>query len=243
MIINPGTAIDVIRGVGWFILNIVDGKTTNLGGSLSGMGELRLPIVSAVTAYDHEIEGPILIGHGQVAWYDRPEQTECLINSHSLRHNDVTVDDVTMRDGGKQKITISGTEVKLDFVDEKALSFNIIKPTENELQSLKIHWLCPKQHNPFEENDRTPRNHRELADYVKTLAPWEYRLACPPEMITTKTLENTTQLCSLAVEMDKRESPRQHRKKRLLPLHPNRLPGCTDSDTFFASIQSIRGYK
>ena len=105
------------------------------------MGEIRITIVSAVTAYDHETEGPILIGHGQVAWYDRPEQTECLINSHSLWHNNVTVDNFTMRDSGKQKITISGTEVKLYFVDEKKLSFNIGKPTENELQSLKIHWL------------------------------------------------------------------------------------------------------
>ena len=83
----------------------MDGTTANLGGALAGMGERRLPIVSAVTAYDHETEGLILIGHGQVAWDDRPEQTECLINSHSLRHNDVTVDDVTMRDGGKQKLT------------------------------------------------------------------------------------------------------------------------------------------
>ena len=151
--------------------------------------------MSAVTAYDHETEGPILIGHGQVAWDDQPEQTECLINSHSLRHNDVTVDDVTMRDGGKQKITISGTEVKLDFVDEKKLSFNIRKPTEDELQSLKIHWLFPKQCNPFEENDRTPQDHRAPADYVKILAPWRDRLTCPPEMITTKALDNMTQLC------------------------------------------------
>ena len=173
------------------------------------MGGEILPIVSNVTAYDHETKGPILIGHRQVAWDDQPEQTECLINSHSLRHNDVTVDNVTMRDSGKQKITISGTEVKLDFVDKKTLSFNIRKPTENELQSLKIHWIRPKQRNPFKENDWTPRNHRAPAEYVKTPAPWEDRLACPPEMMTTKTLENTTQLCLSAVEMDNRESPRQ----------------------------------
>ena len=67
MIIDPGTEIDVIGGVGWFILNVVDGTTANLGGALAGMGEQRLPIVSAVTAYDHETEGPIIIGHIQVA--------------------------------------------------------------------------------------------------------------------------------------------------------------------------------
>ena len=75
MIINPGTKIDVIGGVRWFILNVVDETTANLGGSLAGMGKRRLPIVTAVTTYDHEIEGPILIGHGQVAWDDRPEHT------------------------------------------------------------------------------------------------------------------------------------------------------------------------
>ena len=72
MIIDPGTDIDVIGGVGWFILNIVDETTANLGGALAGMGEQRLPIVSIVTAYDHEMEGPILIGHGQVAWMTDP---------------------------------------------------------------------------------------------------------------------------------------------------------------------------
>ena len=98
--------IDVIGGVGCFILSVVDGTTANLGGALAGMGELRISIISAVTAYDHETEGPILIGHGQIAWDNRPKQTECLINSHNLRYNNVKVDDVTMRDVGKQKITI-----------------------------------------------------------------------------------------------------------------------------------------
>ena len=70
MIIDPGTEIDVIGGVGWFILNVVDGTTANLGGALVGMGERRLLIMSAVTAYDHETEGTILISHGQVAWDD-----------------------------------------------------------------------------------------------------------------------------------------------------------------------------
>ena len=64
MIINPGTEIDVIGGVRWFILNVVDGTKANLGRSLTGMGELRLTILSAVTAYNHKTEGPILIGHG-----------------------------------------------------------------------------------------------------------------------------------------------------------------------------------
>ena len=67
VIIDPGTEINAIGGVGWCITNVVDGTTANLGGSLAGMGEQRLPIVSAVTSYDHKTQGTILIGHGQVA--------------------------------------------------------------------------------------------------------------------------------------------------------------------------------
>ena len=109
-----------------------------------------------------------------------------------------------MRDGGKKNITINGTEVKLDLFDEKKLSFNIRKPTNNELHSLKIHWLCPKQHNPFEEKNRTPWNHWAPVDYIKTPGPLEDRLAFPPEMIAKNTLENSNQLCSSAVEMNNR---------------------------------------
>jgi hypothetical protein len=60
--------------------------------------------------------------------------------------------------------------------------------------------------------------------------------------VTKKTLEATTQLCFEPVEMENREAPRQHRKKRLMALHPRRLEGRSDSDTFFATIKSVRNY-
>ena len=61
-----------------------------------------------------------------------------------------------------------------------------------------------------------------------------------PEMIMVKTLEVTTQMCESPVKMDKRESPRQHRKQRVQALHPKRIKSRTDSDTFVASIKSVR---
>ena len=75
----------------------------------------------------------------------RKQETKLNKAAHNNQNQVMTVlvDDVTMIDGGKQKITIRGTEVKFDFVDEKTLSFKIRKPTENELKSLKIHCLCP----------------------------------------------------------------------------------------------------
>jgi hypothetical protein len=73
-------------------------------------------------------------------------------------------------------------------------------------------------------------------------APWEERLGYAPELITVKTLEATTQVCSSPVEMDRRENPRQHRKTRIQALHPRRITGRTDSDTFFSSVKSVRKF-
>src|SRR5688500_15076677 len=42
--------------------------------------------------------------------------------------------------------------------------------------------------------------------------------------------------------MDNCESPRQHRKQRLQALHPRRIEGRTDSNTFFSTIQSVQGH-
>ena len=78
---------------------------------------------------------------------------------------------------------------------------------------------------------------------VTTMPNWQASLGYPSKKTLKKTIEMTTQLCAEPVEMEIREIPRQHRKKRLLPLHPSRLKGRVDIDTFFSSIQSIRGYK
>ena len=57
-----------------------------------------------------------------------------------------------------------------------------------------------------------------------------------------KTLESATQMQVEPVELVRREIPKQHRKKRLLMLHPRRLKGRADTDTFFSTVKSIRGY-
>jgi hypothetical protein len=58
-IIDPGTEIDVIGGVGWHVLNKVDNMDAQLDGALVGMGGRSLPLVSAATAIDHKTEGTI----------------------------------------------------------------------------------------------------------------------------------------------------------------------------------------
>jgi hypothetical protein len=74
---------------------------------------------------------------------------------------------------------------------------------------------------------------------VPVPAPWEERLGYAPELITVKTLEATTQLCSSPVEMDRRENPRQHCKTRIQAPHPiRRITSRTDLDTFFSLVKS-----
>ena len=72
---------------------------------------------------------------------------------------------------------------------------------------------------------------------------WKQLLGYPSDEVLRQTLSATTQLCAEPVEMEKREIPRQHRKKRILPLHLKRLRGRVDTDTFFSYVNSIRNYK
>ena len=76
----------------------------------------------------------------------------------------------------------------------------------------------------------------------RTVAKWKELLSYPSEDVIEKTLELTTQMQVEPIESKRREIPRQYCKKRLLMLHPRRLKGHTDTDTFFSSVKSIRGY-
>ena len=76
----------------------------------------------------------------------------------------------------------------------------------------------------------------------RSIDEWKALLSFPSDNVVEKTLTSTTQLQVEPVESERREIPRQHRKKRILMLHPRRLRGRTDTDTFFSTIKSIRGY-
>jgi hypothetical protein len=240
--IYPGTEIDVIGGTGWHVVSTLScfNMTAQLDRALAGMGERSLPLVRVVTAYDHSTLGTILLGVRCAGYNKRAEQTESLFNSHNLRKNGIFVNDTMKRVGGEQRLTVDGIHVELDFVDQKTLSFKLRTPTTSELDDLTIHWLSPRRLDLSSSKGNAVR--RSPAAIVPSQAPWEERLGNSPEMITVKTLEATTQLCESPVEMDKRESPRQHRKQRVQALHPKRIEGRTDSDTFFVSIKSVRNY-
>ena len=69
------------------------------------------------------------------------------------------------------------------------------------------------------------------------------RLANCPEELSNRTLQATTQLRDGNIDIDKRDIPRINRRKTGEPFAQRRLEGRTDSDTFFSSVKSIRGYR
>jgi hypothetical protein len=243
IVLDEGTEFEVIGGVGWVVLEQFN-KSASMGGWRSGMDGPTLPIVNAVCAYDDELTGrTILLGVGSAAWDDRADQTEALINTHAMRGNNIIVHNIAKRDGGLQRIEVGDEKIGLDFTDsEKLLTVKIRRPTTKELNKLHVNWLTPRI--PVNSPELLKQSLRRGRGSVVKEDPmkWEERLGHPPEMVLAKTLLATTQLCTNPIEMENREAPRQHRKQRLLPLHPRRLEGRTDSDTFFASEKSVRNY-
>ena len=215
-VIDPGTDCEVIGGIGWEVETVTN-VTTAMGGYFTGDDDqCRLPVVSAITAYEHPEIGTVLLGIGAAAWDDRAEQTESLLNSHELRYHGVVVDDKAKRDSGGQKLTVDGIDVRLDFENGRLLYIPIHQPTQDELANLTVHWLIPKT--PAVASGLLQR--RTQAKFVPEDTPWSDQLGGCPEETVKHTLTATTQLCAGPVEMDNRDSPRQHRKSRLLPLHP-----------------------
>ena len=73
-------------------------------------------------------------------------------------------------------------------------------------------------------------------------ANWGPCLANAPKPVVQHTLRATTQYCITPQPMETQGEPRQHRQKRLIPLHYRRLLGRTDTDTFFSSVTSVQKY-
>jgi hypothetical protein len=118
-----------------------------------------------------------------------------------------------MRDGGLQCLEVENVKVELDFVDSATLSFETRKPTKKELDELEVIWLAQKIPDKQSHLLRPCQTRRNAATIQPEQVPWEGRLGNCPELLTVKTLNTTTQLCSNPVEMDNREAPQQHRKQ------------------------------
>ena len=161
-------------------------------------------------------------------------------------------------------LDFNGDIMKLDIrepTEEEllALRVNWLTPPMEELtpQSIQRNRVAlqifnlqiPGQAQPVQEEeipvqDELPANDEPVIGKggKRTIAGWKELLAFPSDEVMEKKLESTTQLQEEPVESEHREIPKQHQKKRLLMLHPRRLKGRTDTDNFFSTVKSIRGY-
>jgi len=102
----------------------------------------------------------------------------------------------------------------------------------------RVHLLSPPANEPSPE---TSNENEAMMGSVEEIN-WQMTLGYSTPEVVSKTLRNTTQYFATPIESETRAYPRQHRQKRLLPLHVRRIPGRTCGDTFFSSIRSVRGY-
>ena len=161
------------------------------------------------------------------------------------------------------------SDEKCSGPEGKILTFSCRQPTNFEQKNMEIFWLSPFTPGRTADPETNPpirRKAKVVPDYKDILANeqkegvdelidkavdepqqklvrWKDCLGNPPAEIVKKTLDATTRFCEAPVEMENRENMRHHRKARILPLHPRRVKGRTDSDTFFSSVTSIRGFR
>jgi hypothetical protein len=171
------------------------------------------------------------LGVGNAAWYDCEEQTESLLNAHELRKHNVLVDDKAKLYGGNQNIVIGDTTICLDFIDGKTMSFYNRKPTNKEMEEIEVLWLSLRITVPG--NFARRRLYGEVIDEV---LPWKERLGNCPETLRKLYLPlNSFVFPQLRWRIE-------NILDKLLPLHPRRIPGRTDSYTFFSKVKSVRGF-
>ena len=183
-----------------------------------------------------------------------------------MHSNGVIVNDTAKKHGGEQNIILSCKEgkvsVPLEF-DGDIMKLKLRMPTEEELMTLGVIWLRPAinktlpkpiqcrrfetmesvEGNVVQDNSKINQDRRVTFSEETNFQHWRQLLAYPSEDVVKHTLQSTTQYCVEPIEMELRDIPRQHRKKRISPLHPRRLGGRVDTDTFFSSVKSVRGYK
>ena len=189
---------------------------------------------------------------GNAAYDRRVTQYESLWNSHHLRSNGIVVNDVAKDKGGDQCIYLNDGKrditIPLEFNGD-IMTVELFEPTKDELLTLKVNWLTPpieeltlqliRRRRGDVENQQSDRDENLTEELriddssdtpltgkgYRSIDEWKALLSFPSDNVVEKTLTSTTQLQVEPVELDRREIPRQHRKKRLLMLHPRRLRG------------------
>jgi len=271
-VIDPGAEQDVIGGVGWHIMHFSDeSETLSAALDGMGTAVLpKVDAVTAVedsngrvvligmggVAYDRRTT------QHEALWNSHHLRAQGAIVDDVAKTAGGTQCLKFKNQRGKDII------IPLDF-DGHIMKVNLRTPTEDEL-ALGVNWVLPPMESnrlqsirrrrpvldtqqiqvqggvesPVPEEERPV--HRPAAGPIgkgkRPVEEWKELLGFPSDEVVERTLDATTQLQVDPVEAERRDLPKQHRKKRLLMLHPKRLPGRTDADTVFSTVKSIRGY-
>ena len=179
------------------------------------------------------------------------------------------INDCSKHHGGRQSLLTDSGDIPINIEEERLPYTYIREPTTEEIQTLPIVWVVPFQLNTLEQgvtwiksawNTKIHVDEDEDGDFnlqpdipkctrqnpildSGLKAPLSERLANFPTYNANQTLIVTTQLRDGNIDMDQQEISRINHKKRGVPLVQRRLEGRTDSDTFFSSVKSIRGYR
>ena len=266
IVLDSGCEVPVIGGSSWHIIHEHTGVKMHLSGPTPGLGTQTYSTADGVTSVLDSNGKTLLLGVKDATYNPDQDQEEALLNPYQLQENGIDVCVCPKSFGGRQSILLGDNILDLHYDRSKSLmTLQCRLPTKKEIDSLPIVWISDNQNalssTSRREHSVAPTTDTALVDVgsptskekddpstiskdtVNGMLKWKENLAYPSEEILSKTMEATTQHCAAPVEMETRILPRQHRKPRVLPLHPRRLKGRTDTDTFFSSIPSIRNFK
>jgi len=228
IVLDSGADRDVVHVSSWHVTHRYSGNAF-LRGAAATSAVISHPIVDALAAFDHPNGDTYLISMVNVALDMDSSQTESLLNTHHMRACGVALDDKIAAHGGTQSFTVDDITVPLQFVGGSTLQLAIRKPTNNEINNCKQLLVC--------------NNRYKLRRQKSSVLPWQQIFSHIPIDVVNKTLQSTTQLASQPIEPESRLIPRQYRAQRAQSLHPVRLPGRVDTDPFYSTIPSVRGFK
>jgi hypothetical protein len=203
-----------------------------------------MEVVNGICKVVLQDNSPYLLVVNQALLDTDPDQSEALFQPHQLCAHGTIVDETATRhrgaDGcpGKQMIRVNDITVPLYFDGWKTF-LSITKPTEQDLEDLpRLELTSPLRYEPQE---RITTRRAPVALDNDALLEWRARLGFPTLEVTKRTLQNTTQMVR-TVEAETREYMRDHFKARLKMLRPYRINNTLFTDTFFASVKSVRGF-
>lgn len=181
------------------------------------------------------------------ALYDSsPAQTESLLSTHQCKRisanriDDNTVNEFDIYGNPGTQTCVFGSHSLPMYFDGQVCFFKVEPIDKNGLDTLP-RVVLTEEGVEYDPCYRRRHTSRRLGPSNFSSEDWQRQLGYIPKNVVKKTLEATTQLVP-TVEAETREIMRDHRATRLPSLKCTRLRDEVCWDTFFSSVESVRGY-